>query len=226
MRQTIIAIVALMIASRSFGSSRSLIIIALPNERSVAATITKSADFVSCPVSLASDKKKPDERFEDLQLAKARILKAAEQNPQIIIHCGPVSLSSRTRSSFSLSKLSSGYGSYSAVQLYILVPVGDQKPNIFSAGLAIKNFVSQVKMPDKTKCRLGQIQLAVDNPEQYRDPILKKISEHIKQAKSLLEPGGKVTVTGLSSPVVARQADDVNVEMFINYSLSLSTANR
>ncbi len=150
------------------------------------------------------------------------IVSAAEKNPKIMIHSGPVSLSGESQSSFSLSKLSSGYDSYSTARLHILVPVGDGRPDVFAGGLAIKQFLSGVKFPDKVKCSLGQIQLAVDNPEQHRHEVLKAIGESIKQVKGVLAQDGEILATGLAGPVMARQADDENIELFINYSLTFS----
>lgn len=222
---TLICATACMLASSASVGTKSLIVIAVPGQRPVAATIMRKADFVACPVSISSDKKEPEERFADLQAALREMVKAAEQNPKIKIHSGPVSLSGEAQSSFSLSKLSSGYDSYSTARLHILVPVGDGKPDVFAGGLAIKQLLAGVNFPDKVKCSLGQIQLAVDNPEQYRAEILKAIAEGIKEARTLLDQNGAIQVTGLASPVMARQADDENVELFIEYSLTLSTVS-
>lgn len=221
---TILCAIACGMASSMLAGSQSLVVIAVPGQRPVAATVVRKADFVACPVSMSSSKKEPEERFADIQAAAQMIVKAASTNPQIEIHTGPVSLSGETQSSFFLSKLSSGYDSYTTARLHILVPVGDSKPDIYAGGLAIKQFLDGLNFPDKIKCNLGQIQLAVDNPEQHRHEILKSISEGIKEARTLLEPNGAIHVTGLASPVMARQADDENVELFINYAWTLSTS--
>lgn len=213
---------AVMLTSTAYAGTKSLVVIAVPGQRPVAATVMRKADFVACPVSLLSDKKEPEERFADIQAATRMILSAAEQNRKILIHTGPVSLSGESQSSFSLSKLSSGYDSYSTARLHILVLVGDGKPDIFAGGLAIKKFLAGVKLPDKVKCSLGQIQLAVDNPEQYRQEVLKAIAENIKQVRDVLAQDGEIQITGLACPVMVRQVDDENIELFINYSLSLS----
>lgn len=213
---------ALMMASTTYAGTKSLVLIAVPGQRPVAATVMRKADFVACPVSISSDKKEPEERFADIQTATRMIVNAAEQNQKVMIHSGPVSLSGESQSSFSLSKLSSGYDSYSTARLHILVPVGDAKPDIYAGGMTIKHFLAGVKLPDKIKCSLGQIQLAVDDPEQHRQEVIKAIAESIKQARGLLAKDGDIQITGLASPVMARQADDENVELFINYSLTLS----
>lgn len=222
----VICATVFMLPLTTHAGTKSLVAIAVPGQRYVAATVMRKADFVACSVSLSSDKKEPEERFADIQAAIRTIMMAAEQNPKIEIHSGPVSLSGESQSSFSLSKLSSGYDSYSAARLHILVPVGDGKPDIFAGGLAIKQFLAGIKLPDKVKCGLGHIQLAVDNPEQHRQEVLEAIAESIKQVMSVLAQNGAIQVTGLASPIVARQADDENVELFINYTLSLSGSEK
>jgi|GEM_PF-3625429 len=219
---TVISAATLVIISTTYAGTKSLVMIAVSGQPPVAATVMRKADFVACPVSLSSDKKEPEERFADIQAATKMIVAASEQNPKILIHAGPVSLSGESQSSFSLSKLSSGYDSYSTARLHILVTVGSGKPDIFASGLAIKQFLAGVKFPDKIKCSLGQIQLAVDDPEQHRQEVLKAIAESIKQVKGILAQDGEVQVMGLASPVMARQADDENIELFINYSLTIS----
>lgn len=219
---TMICAAACMMTSATYAGTKSLVVIAVPGQRPVAATVMRKADFVACPVSLSSDKKEPEERFADIQAATRMIVRAAENNPKIMIHSGPVSLSGDSQSSFSLSKLSSGYDSHSTARLHILVPVGDGRPDVFAGGLAIKQFLAGVKFPDKVQCSLGQIQLAVDNPEQHRQEVLKAIAESIKQVRGVLAQDGEIQVMGLASPVMARQADDESIELFINYSLSIS----
>lgn len=224
--KTMIVVFAVLAAASAQAGSESLIVIAEPGGRPVAATITRRADFVACPVSLSSEKKDPEERFADIQAATRMIASAAEQSPSIRIHAGPVSLSGDRQSSFSFSQLSSGYDAQSSASLHILVPIQDGKPDVFAGGLAIKRFLSSVKLPEKVRCDPGQIQLAVDNPEQYRADVLKAIAESIKQARELLDPNAAIDVTGLASPVLARQVDDKSVQLFINYSLAVSTARK
>lgn len=210
------------LTTATHAGSKSLVVIAAQGQRPVAATIIRKADFVTCPIALSSDKKEPEERFADIQSALRMIASAAEQNPKIRIHSGPVTLSGETQSSFSLSKLSSGYDSASTARLHILVPVADGKPDVFAGGLTIKQFVAGIKFPEKIDCRLGQIQLALDNPEQYRPEILKAVADNMKLARETLALQGEIHVSGLATPVMARQADDENIELYINYSLSLS----
>ena len=56
--------------------------------------------------------------------------------------------------------------------------------------------------------------------KRFRDmQILKRIKEEITQVKDIFEPNGKMSVTGLENPVTVGQADDQNVELYIEYTL-------
>jgi hypothetical protein len=65
------------------------------------------------------------------------------------------------------------------------------------------------------------VQLAVENPEQYRTNVLGLIREEIKKTREALGPQAGFKVDGLESPVMVRQLDERNVALFLNYSLSV-----
>jgi len=63
----------------------------------------------------------------------------------------------------------------------------------------------------------------VDNPEQYRGKVLGQIAQEVQKTREAISANGSVKVEGLESSVMVRQADDRNVELFLNYSLSITT---
>ena len=63
----------------------------------------------------------------------------------------------------------------------------------------------------------------MENPEQYRAKLLGLIAQEITKARETLSGRGSVKLEGLESPVMVRQADDRNVELFLNYSFSITT---
>ncbi|NLB54897.1 MAG: hypothetical protein GX811_03885 [Lentisphaerae bacterium] len=219
-----ICLTTLILTSAVYSGTGSLVVIASSGQGNVAAGITRKADFVACSVSLSSDKKTPEEKFTDIQATIKMITNAARQNPKILVHSGPVTLSGDNASSFSAKSLIfSSWDSYSVARLTILVPIKDGNPNIFGGGLIIKQFFDGIKFPDKTKCVLSQIYLAVENPEQYRQEVLKAIADSIGQVKEALGKDIDFQLTGLANPVTVQQIDDENVNLFINYALSVST---
>ena len=80
-----------------------------------------------------------------------------------------------------------------------------------------------LRLPGKAHCELGRLQLAVDNPEQYRSKLLNMITEEVKKTRQVMASEGTVKVDGLESSVMVRQADDRQVELFLNYSLSITS---
>jgi hypothetical protein len=51
--------------------------------------------------------------------------------------------------------------------------------------------------------------------------LLKKISEDVAFLKTAIGKKGKAFIKGLERPVLVRQVDDRNVEVFIHYELTI-----
>lgn len=79
------------------------------------------------------------------------------------------------------------------------------------------DLIARIKKPDDTRIDLGGSSLAIRSPEQYRQPLLKKIRAQITATKSMLGAAYKITVAGLEKPVSVRQLDDRNVVVFIKH---------
>jgi len=84
------------------------------------------------------------------------------------------------------------------------------------------NFIETLQLPGKVRCESGRLQLAIDNPEQYRAKLLGLIAEEVRKTRDAISTKGSVRVEGLESSVMVRQADDKQVELFLFYSLSIT----
>ena len=204
-------------------SSKSLIVFAYRDRPAVSASLRRVADFVSMPVSIKSDYKDPSKRFEIIGRAKTAIVKAAAGEKGISVHSGPVALSARPTGKLAFIS-SGGYGHYSEAHLHVLVPLTERKRDVFDCAIEMNEFIKTVQLPHKAEIEFGEIHLAVDNPEQYREALLKLISEEITKAKAALGVSGQVNISGLESPVFVRQADDRHVDLFLNYSTSVTVS--
>lgn len=202
-------------------SSKSLIVFAYRDRPSVSASLRMVADFVSMPLSIKSDHKDPSRRFEIIGQAKSAILRAAAGGKGISVHSGPVALSARPTGKLAFIS-SVGYGNYSEAHLHLLIPLTEKEKDVFDCAIEMNEFIKAVQLPDKAEIEFGEIHLAVDNPEQYREALLKRISEEITKAKAALGVSGQVNISGLESPVFVRQADDRHVDLFLNYSTSVT----
>lgn len=201
--------------------SGSFVVVAMPQPRTVAVVMVMPADFVSVPLNIISDQKNAALAYEESRQAIELISQKATESGQFRTTRGVVSLS-QYKSSFGISS-----GSWSqpaaAAQLYLLVPFTKVRDNIFGAGAEAARFVDALHLPGKVRCELGKLQLAVDNPEQYRAKVLGEIAQEVQKTREAISAKGSVKVEGLESSVMVRQADDRNVELFLNYSLSITT---
>jgi len=204
----------------SISSSTSNFVIAFSGEKTTAVSLEKEADYVSIAVEIQSEQKDPVEQINEIREIQGSIIEKANEQEQIEIHKGPISLSaSPVKSGFAVS---SGYyrSKTSTAQIHILARL-DAKNDIYDCAIQIRRFLDSVKLPSKAKFSLGEIQLTVKNPEQYRAEILKKIGEDAEFVKSALGFNGTILLAGLDQPVLVRQVDDRKVELFIDYSMSI-----
>jgi hypothetical protein len=200
----------------------SLIVFAYSDRPSVSVSLRKAADFVAMPISIRCDHKEPSKRFEIIAQAKAAIMKAAEGKKNIRVHSGPVALSARPTGKLDIPSSSGGYGGTSQAQVHVLVALADTGKDVFHCAAEISEFIEGVHLPEKAWMEYGQIHLAVDNPEQYREALLKAISAETTKSKAVLGSSGQVVLSGLESPVHVRQADESHVDLFLGYSVSLT----
>lgn len=208
-------------AGISSGSSGPVIVVAVPEPRTVASCIVMPADFVSVPVRVTSDQKDTALAYNESHQALDLILQQAKENGNFRISPGVVSLSQR-KSSWGISSGSWSQPAASA-EIYLLVPFSNERTNIFQAGAEAARFIEALHLPGRTHCDLGNVQLAVENPEQYRGKLLGLIGEEIRKTRESIGFLGSVKVQGLESSVMVRQADDRQVELYLNYSLSLES---
>jgi len=215
---------AMLLVTPSFGSSPSsgsVVVIATSESVSVATSLTVPASLVSVPVRLSSDQKNTGQSYEETRDAIALIVQKAAESGQFRVEKGVTELSER-KSSFGIS---SGSWRQAAAEadLYLLVPLTERNSDIFSAGALAARFIEGLTLPGKLKCELGQLRLAVEDPEQYRPKLLELIAQDIHATRKALKSvqGRTVKVEGLESPVIVRQVDDTSVELLLDYEISI-----
>ena len=211
------AILVLFAAPSSAGVSSS-VVIAFQDHQSVSVVLRQNAELVSVPVAVYSERKDPAERFAEIQKGLQTILdKAAAPTSEIVARQGPVTLSGRRGSSkFSLS--SSSYTSPSRAQLNLMMELKGR--DVFRCASKIQEFVAGLTPPSEARYEVGDVQLAIDNPEARRQQIIQAVAADVAKTRQLLGDGGKVTISGLEGPVLVRQVSDREVELFIDYVLA------
>jgi hypothetical protein len=93
--------------------------------------------------------------------------------------------------------------------------------DLFTCAAQIEKFVAGLKPPGESRYEIGQIQLATNDPESRRPEILQAIAGEVARTRKLLGEAAKVTISGLEGPVLVRQFSDREIELFIDYALSV-----
>ncbi len=207
------------LAQTVYAESKSYYVFAFSGSKSTAVSLEKDADYVAMSLTVQSSQKEPNARFAEIKQAQSLIIAKAKDQPGIVIHKGPISLSPQP-----MSKLSS-YSQSSTAQLHVMTRL-DHKSDVYTCASRVRQFLDSITMPGKSEHSLGQIQLAIDNPEQYRQELLKKILADVAFVKKTMRTSGTVSITGLEQPVLARQANDQKVELFINYSMMMELLDK
>jgi hypothetical protein len=197
------------------GSGSVIVAIASGEGSRVAATMRQHADFVSAPISLRSNKSDAGERFAAIASAKSLLESEVSKQKGWSIHDGPVTLSGRSNSRFG-----SSYGAQAQPDLTIFVPLTDTS-DIFSVSAAVMRFIAQQSFPAKVEASIGTFALAIREPQQYRPQLLKLIAEDAVRTGDIIASGAKTKLEGLEGPVMVRQLDARDVELFIDYRLSV-----
>jgi hypothetical protein len=200
-------------------SSGLLVVVAVPEPKTVAVSLVLPADFVSVPVRIISDQKNTSIAYEETRQAIELVSKKTREG-RFRMSMGVISLSQH-QGGYGIS--SGSWNQPAAIaEIYLLVPFSKEGGNIFAAGVEAARFLETLTLPGKARLELGRLQLAVENPEQYRAKVLGLISEEVRKTRESMAQSGSVKVAGLEGPVRVRQADERNVELSLNYSLTVT----
>jgi hypothetical protein len=208
----------LVVAGLAHGeSSSSLFALATGEPVRVAVTLRQRADYLAVPVILRSEKGDAGERLRALGAAKSAVLADVAKRGGWIAQEGPAMMAGRIGSKF----LSSAANAIQAqAELIVLVPVTDTS-DVYAASANAVSVLSQLPMPEKVELTFGNLTLAARDPQQHRTELLKRIAEDAARTRDSLAPGGVARFDGLEGPVLVRQANDHEVDLFIDYRLSV-----
>jgi hypothetical protein len=201
------------------GSSSFVVVFASTSGPRVAAALRQRADFVAAPVTVKVDLSDPARRFTTLRASKAKLAEAIAKHEGWILHDGRAFLSVGES-----GKLSS-YGTSASDELTVLAPLAADGDPYEQAALLV-GALTQFEKETGIDLGFGRIELAVRDPQQYRAQLLKLVADEAARARESLAPGGEARIAGLEGPVLARQVDDRDVELYLEYRLSVRSSGK
>lgn len=218
MRLALLAVV-LVLSQFAHAGSSSVVIAVGYNPYAPTVRLQLPADYVAVPITIQNDSKDPIKRSDEIEKIFRSITEKLKQHPDLSVKLGIVSLSPREQSTL---KSYSGYDGGSSAQLYVL-GVLKQDTTVFTVSKRIYQAVSAIPLGDGTKITLGNTALGLNEPEQYRNQLLKLISKSISETKKSLGVAGSVELDGLENPVAVMQLNEKEVVLFINYRFRIQT---
>jgi len=208
---------ALLFACIAASVSAAAYDMAHPGEKTAQVAIVLEADYAEVSAEIISRQRDPADRFEEIKETQQLIADRARRDSDIEVYQGAILLRAGPKTS-GMVFYSDYREEFSAAEVQILVKLGPGD-DIYDGAARIEEFIDDVDLPSQSKLVLGRVRLTVQNPEQYRGTLLRAIGREVETVKSTTGFSGPVTLTGLQGPILVRQVDNRNVELFINYEL-------
>jgi len=169
-------------------------------------------------------------QIDDIRQTAKLIAQAVEKAPSLSMHTGPVRYSAGNplaRSAPTISTVTSGITSFvsgaapTTQTLRVLCKLPPDQTDTLDAMLALHNLVNAIQPPAQTEIRIAALTLAVDAPERQREQLLHLIRDGADAMRKTFT-ATRLTIEGLENPVQVRQVSDTQVELYIDYKLSVT----
>jgi hypothetical protein len=203
-----------------------------------AIALMQPADYVCAIVEITSTGKKSTDlaaQINDVRRTTRLIAQAVEKTPSLSMHDGPVRFSANEQNLFAgspatISTVASNVASFVSGDsptivtqtLRILYKLAVGQEDTLDATLALHTLVNGIQPPSGTKVRINAIALAVNAPERQREQLLRLVRNGA-EAMGKTFSTSRLTIAGLENPVLVRQVSDTQVELYIDYTLTVTT---
>lgn len=193
-------------------------ILASTQSRGMPVAIRQEADHVVLPVILTSTQKNPDKRVDDLNQALEDVRKKVKDASTIRLLEAQLDLSAGAATGLPDMRFSEKESA--TLTIHIVVSPRFRGDNFLARAEELSDFADKLIL-GAVDVAIGKVQLGVKNPENYRTELLEKIMGEMSRLRKMAGPETILHISGLEGPVEARQIDQENVELFINYRLTL-----
>jgi hypothetical protein len=203
-----------------------------------AIALVQPADYVCATIEVTSRRKDIAEQVADIRETIALLAKTIDQSPRLSLHTGPLRFSSPENVSgrllafgpgapgrlSSLSKSSAEPSPPARLAVRILWKIAAADHDTLDASVTLRQFADTFKPAGQAEIRLARLALAVESPERQRQRLLQLIGDSADAMKKTFAASA-ISIDGLEGPVLVRQVDDTQVELFIDYKLSVKTGS-
>jgi hypothetical protein len=185
--------------------------------------VSVPADFLAVEIRIESDE--PDWSLKLAGIEEARRnLAAAAAREKFALKINRALVFQPRHQKLSFSSSSGGQHDAHSDTL-ILAPIGEDADLIPLLG-RIHTLVTDLKTAKKVSVSVGNLFLALDNPEQHRAELLDKIRAHLDTTSRALGNYPSFNVTGLDGPLRLRQSGERQIEIYLSFQTSYTSPPR
>jgi hypothetical protein len=194
-----------------------------------AATLSRRADFVVMDVTVESDSREPALRQSELQQALAGIEQRVRADGPVsvgLVEEGPQGAAGETRlvpftQAAAMQTIQAGpRADTSRVRIVLRTPIGAED-TMASCRARLETFFRSVPKPGRVATYSGAPNLSLVNPPQYRPAVVAAIMADGTSALALAGPGHAMEVSGLESRIAWRRSGDLELTLYLPYSLRI-----
>ena len=191
------------------------ITIAVSEKINVSTYLVKNAEYVTAELTIINDDSEPIDRYKLIESAKKHLEQIADSKDYVSITLLPVELST------SRSKFVSKIGSDTFLKYRILISLARFNNDFLDATTELRKIVDSLLEIEDTDYKLSSAELAIENPEKYRQEILDLVVQDVQELKKSFGDSTTFEIDGLEHSVQAIQLDDIKIALFIGYKLKL-----
>lgn len=180
--------------------------------------LTRKADFFVKSLFITSDSRDREVRKQEVWTMLSALIEQAKSN-NITIVAGDYQLKRVTLENMKELRISDGRRpDTSRIFIYARIAVGDGKIGSKEIDSKIDNFVKNIPVTGRSLIETGSIGLVIDNPDQYRAAVVKKIADESKKYASYFGNDYGVEIRGLDSELYFQQASPNEVFLYIEHN--------
>jgi hypothetical protein len=224
-------------ALRADAPANCVIVVPVESQRltPTAIALVQPADYVCATIEVTSRRKDTAGQIADIRETIDLLTQTVDKSPRLSLHTGPLRFSSSENttarplypaaapwafSNFSKSPADPFTPARFVVRILWKIAASDH--DTLDASATLRQFADTFKPAGQAEIRLARLALAVESPERQRQRLLQLIGDSADAMKKTFSASA-ITIDGLEGPVLVRQVDDTQVELFIDYKLSVKS---
>lgn len=191
------------------------ITIATSEKINVSTYFVKNAEYVTAELSINNDDSDPIKRYKLLNKAIEGLNDIVKDKEYVTIKLLPVKLTTVR------SKLVSSFMLDTVLKYRILVLLSYFNNDFLEATSQLRKVIDSLPKIEDTDYNLSTAELAMENPERYRQDIINLVEKDVNQMKQTFGESINIEIDGLENPVQAVQLDEIKIALLIDYNMKI-----